>query len=366
MADQFVDLATLPDGSRLWDSVAAASPESWVWASAATHLFRISCLEAKASLISDRSFVLLRGGRPCGLAPLVLSRDGESGDVVATYGDVPQPWPMVVADATDAAAVEQTLFDEVERRVRESGAGMLSLMLAPPALGVDVADRFARVVRERHFVDASYRSHYVDVTHDTLRGVRERYRRYVRKYSDRYEVGIIDAAGIPPSFAATYMELHVKDAGGVFRPLATYERQVDQIRGGEGFFVCARRKPDDRLAGLLLVRVLKGAAIEGSVAIDPEFVDEGVSYLLKWQAIEHLVDLGVSHYELGPAAIAPTYLWQPSAKNYGISFFKEGWSRGCLKTVWCAEKFYRRTCLDAYLDRKRRDLARYFSLDETG
>jgi hypothetical protein len=354
----------MPDGHRVWDDVMAAAPEAWIWASRATHQFRISCLEAKGSLIADRSFVFLRDERPLGLAPLVLLREGERGDAVARYGDVPLPWPMVVADGPDTAAVEQMLFEELERRVREAGAGMLSLMLSPPGLGTEIADRFLRVVRERHFVDASYRSHYVEVSPNTLRGVRERYRRYVRKFSDRYRVDVIDAEQVPPSLAATYMELHVKDAGGVFRPLATYERQVDQIRAGEGFFVTARRQPEGRLAGALLVRVLKGAAIEGSVAIDPEFMDEAVSYLLKWRAIEHLVELGVGHYELGQAAIAPTYRWQPSAKNYGISFFKEGWSRGCLKTVWCAEKIYRRSYLDAYLDRKRQDLASHFSLDE--
>jgi hypothetical protein len=113
---------------------------------------------------------------------------------------------------------------------------------------------------------------------------------------------------------------------------------------------------------MLLVQVLKGAAYDSSVAVDPQFEDEGVSYLLKWCAIEHLVDTGIRHYELGRAALTPTFLEQPSAKNYGISFFKDGWSRGRLKPVWAAERFYGRRALSLFLDRRENDLVRHFSL----
>ena len=192
----------------------------------------------------------------------------------------------------------------------------------------------------------------------TLVTVRERYRRYVRKFRDLYELRIIGPGEVADDLAATYMDLHVKDAGGVFRPLNTYQCQVDQISAGEAFFVCAYRIAERRMAGMLLVQVLKGAAFDASVAVDPAFEHDGVSYLLKWHAIEHLIALGVRDYELGRAALSPTLLWRPTEKNYGISFFKDGWSRGHLKPVWCAERFYSAKALGLFMDQNKTDLMR--------
>ncbi len=211
-------------------------------------------------------------------------------------------------------------------------------------------------------MDNSFVSHWVAASSNALDDVRERYRRYINKFRDRYDLVVFGPDGIPDTFARQYMDLHVKDAGGVFRPLETYERQVDLARRGEGFWVCARNRAADKVVGMLLVGVHKGAAYDSSVAVDPEFQDDPISNLLKWRAIQNLAELGVSHYELGQAAFTPSYLWQPSAKNYGISFFKDGWSRGRLKTVRVADKFFNPACLDAVWQKKLQALKGHFKL----
>jgi hypothetical protein len=158
------------------------------------------------------------------------------------------------------------------------------------------------------------------------------------------------------------MNIHVRDAGGVFRPLITYEHQVDLVRRGEGFWVRAQNKATNRLAGMLLVSVHKNTAFDNSVAVDPDFAEDQVSHLMKWKAIQHLAEHGIVHYELGKAAVTPNYIWQPIAKNYGISFFKDGWSRGRLKTVWVAEKFYSSSCFNQFWEQKRQNLIGYFAI----
>ena len=80
---------------------------------------------------------------------------------------------------------------------------------------------------------------------------------------------------------------------------------------------------------------------------------------MKWKAIQYFLDIGVDHYELGQAAISPSYLEQPSDKNYGISFFKDGWSRGHLKLVWTADKFYSETALKGFLNYNFENLKSY-------
>jgi len=365
MTYRFLDLADSSDAPRLWNTIVAASPEAWIWATYSTYLFRLAYMKAKSVLVADRSFVLLHEERPCGLAPVPLSRDRETGELSSAYDEAPLPWPMIIPGICDTREAERLIFDEVERRSLEAGASRLLLMLAPPNPDIELFARFVHIVRERCFIDTGYMSHCIDLSNNTLRAVRERYRRYVRRLHSQYDMQIIEAKDVTAELATLYMQLHVKDAGGVFRPLDTYERQIDQIRVGEAFFVSARRRREGKVVGMLLVQVLKGAAYDSSVAVDPEFEDEGVSYLLKWRAIEHLISTGVRHYELGRAAVTPTFLWQPSAKNYGISFFKDGWSRGHFKPVWVGEKFYSEKALVSFFERKKSDLIRYFSLSES-
>ena len=362
MTYEIADVATLKNGRAAWDAVVEAAPEAWLWTTSAMHEFRKCILEKTGRLTGDHSFVVLNDGTPCGLAPLVLSRESAEDIAVAAYGDVALPWPLVVAHAPERSAVENILLDEVERRVRSLGGGMLSLMLAPPAVGANVAASFIETVRKRSFVDNSFSSHWIDVSPATLGEVRERYRRYVKKFWDQYDLVIFDSHNIPDALARDYMELHVKDAGGVFRPLETYERQVDLARQGQGFWVGAVNKSVGKLVGMLMVSVHKQAAYDFSVAIDPDFQDDQVSNLLKWKAVQHLIEMGVTHYELGQAAVTPSYLWQPSSKNYGISFFKDGWSRGRLKTVWVADKFFNDACLRTMWERKLRTLESHFKI----
>jgi ribosomal protein S18 acetylase RimI-like enzyme len=364
MAYEIADVSTLKNGKAAWDSVVEATPEAWLWTTSSMHKFRTCVLEKTGRLVGDHSFVVLDKGTPCGLAPLVLSCEAAGGMVVAAYGDVALPWPLVAGHIAERAAVENILLDEIERRVRASGGGMLSLMLAPPGLGSNVAAAFNEVVRKRSFVDSSFSSHWIDVSPATLTEVRERYRRYVKKFWDQYELVIFDSQNISDTLPREYMDIHVKDAGGVFRPLETYERQVELARRGEGFWVGAVNKSVNKIVGMLMVSVHKQAAYDFSVAIDPDYQGDRVSNLLKWKAIQHLIEMGITHYELGQAAITPSYLWQPSSKNYGISFFKDGWSRGRLKTVWVADKYFDSACLRTMWERKLRALESHFQITE--
>jgi GNAT superfamily N-acetyltransferase len=362
MPDKILDVVPGAAGRDTWNEIVNTSAEGWFWATRAMHEARVARFEASGLLVADRSFLLVRDGRARGLVPLVIGRDVNDGDNFASYLDAPLPWPMIGADAADRDGILLALFNELEARVVSEKAAMLRLMLAPPGVGSGMATTFAQIVRARGFVDVSYQSHYVDVNRSTLDAVRARYRRDVRKYWDIYRLDVLGPGDIHPSLAQIYMDLHIKDSGSFSRPLATYERQIGLVKNGEGFFVIARNLAADRIVGVLLISVLKGAAYDSSVAVDPEFAGNSVSHLMKWRAIQHLIERGVSHYELGVAAFAPTYMSQPSPKNYGISFFKDGWSRGLTKRVFQAEKFYSRDALDRFWERKRQALLEHFSI----
>ena len=362
MAYEVTSLSDMEHVPAVWTDIVNNSPTAWFWTTYAMHQFRVEATQASGGFVADRSFLLTADGRPCGLSPLVLTRDPSSGLLAATYADAPLSWPMAAADARDRAEVEDALLDEMERRIEEAGAGYVKLMLAPPGNGEGVAERFQHIVRHRRFVDTSFPSHVIEVTPDITENIRERYRRYMKKHNDDYEISTIAPDEVPHDFERTYMDIHTKDAGRVVRPLETYRKQIDLLRCGEGFGVVARNKAANRAVGILLVALHKQAAYDSSVAVDPEFQSHPVSNFLKRGAVKYLEKCGVRHYELGRAALAPSYLWQPTGKNYGISFFKDGWSRGHVKTVYCAEKFYALDSLQSFWGQRLRDLTAHFGL----
>jgi GNAT superfamily N-acetyltransferase len=363
-AGRFVDVKEVPEFESQWTAIVENSAKGWIWNALPTHKFRISTLLAKNELDRDASFFLIRNSKVIGLMPLVLRRilQGQEGGLEASYRELSLPWPLA-APEEDVSEIEGLLLDEAERRAREAGAGKISIMFAPIGAAMEsAASEFTKQLGPRRYLDASYRSHVVAIGPETLSGVRERYRRNVRRALPSYKLRIMSGGDIDDRLAATYMDLHIKDAGGFHRPIETYYSQMDIIRRGLGFLVVASAKGSGAIVGMLMVMLYKNAAYDASVAVDPAHQPANISHLLKWKAIEHLLSIGADEYELGPIATPANHLSQPSNKNYGISFFKDGWARGATKTIFVAEKFLDRRSLRAFWDDRFEALCSYEGL----
>jgi len=355
------ELADFPEPDAVWHKIVNDTSYAWFWSTYVEYRFRIAILKAAGRLVGEKSFVLLHEGKPCGLAPLIFVKSIDFEGIQASY-DIPLPWPMVKDYIHDRVEAVNYMFDEIELRVKDARVERLQLMLSPPGIGNEYEKWFIDTVRKRGFIDSSFHSHYVDVKTTTLESVRKRYRRYVNKFRKKYELHVLEGIDCYANIAEEYMDIHVKDAGGVYRPIETYEAQINLVRNGEGFVIQARNKPDDKLVGMLIISNFKHAAYDNSVAVDPEYQADYISHLMKFRVIQYLKQLGVKYYELGPASISPSYLFQPNTKNYGISHFKEGWSRGHIKKTWIAEKYYSRAALEEDFGKKLKNLTDYFGL----
>jgi Acetyltransferase (GNAT) domain len=300
-----------------------------------------------------------------GLVPLLVERtkigNDFSGWDAAYYGG-PLPWPAFLAGPSDLEMIEDYAFQELERRAREAAVGRIRVRLSPPQPLENEQQRLARAISVHCYLDSSYISHSLNVQPDSLAQVRERYRRYVKKFMPQHELSVKEGNDVTPQLEENYFHLHVKDAGGQFRSRESYRFQADLSRNHEALYVTATRREGGTVAGMLLVSVCKGAAYDNSVAVDPDFQDDYVSHLLKWTAIESLLARGVKTYELGQKALLPTTVSIPSSKNYGISHFKEGWSKGAVKTVIMAEKFLDADFLNAVMAARADAVKAYFSL----
>ena len=357
------DAVSDPEGT--WKQLADTCPDAWFWHTWDNMQFNY--VAAQNSDVRNLSFFVLRNGKAVGLVPLMVNsaKIGDLGVRVASYYGAPLPWPAFVSDLSDLVAAEDFALRELEARACSEQADRIRLRLEPAIPEPNDSQRFERAVTAHRYLDSSFLSHCITLDGNTLSNVRERYRRYVKKFAPRYELSVVEGEQVTSELERTYFELHVKDAGGQFRSRESYRLQADLARNGEGFFVVAGNCASNAIAGMLLVSLFKNTAYDNSVAVDPGRQQEHVSHLLKWTAIETLLRRGARSYELGAKSGLSTFTSQPSEKNRGISHFKEGWARSEVKTVFVAEKILSARFLHAFMKVQAASLERFFGLQES-
>jgi hypothetical protein len=357
-----LSIEEVPDAQEMWTRVGDSCPDAWFWHTWANMQFNV--IAAQKYEARNLSFFVLRDGKPVGMVPLMVNRT-QVADVSAweaSYYGGPLPWPAFLPNLPEFEALENFAFVELEARARDAQAGRIRLRLEPPTPMPDEQQRLGRAVKQHQYLDSSYVSHYMMLDANTFANIRERYRRYVKKFSLGYAMSIADGERVSAALEEAYFHLHVKDAGGQFRSRDSYRFQADLARNGEAFFVVAQNRASDVIAGMLLISIYKDSAYDNSVAVDPAFQHEYVSHLLKWTAIEELLRRGARSYELGPKAALPNFMSLPSEKNRGISYFKEGWARDSARRVGVAEKFLSARLLQAFMKTQTDSLQRFFGL----
>ena len=323
---QTVNIGDVARAPELWQEITNASRDGWIWHTWLAHEFNLSAGETLKA--EDHSFFVYEDEKAVGVVPLIVQ--GEE----AMYYSGFLPWPCFRQGIQHREELEDFAFKELERRARSAGAHRIKLRLTPSQNVGDEEARVKQAAVKYGYEPKHFDSHVVTITDKTLDAVRERYRRYHKKYSPLFTLSIAEGTAVTAELEWTYFKLHIKDAGGQFRSRESYTKQADIARGNEAFYVVATHKESGTVAGMLLVSVYKNAAYDNSVAVNPDFSDRYVSHLLKWWAIEELQKRNVPTYELGPKA-GPA---SATPKELGITHFKEGWSREHTRTIWEMEK----------------------------
>lgn len=330
-----IAIRDVDEAPKLWQEIVDASEDGWIWHTWAAHEYNL-CAGQKFAAV-DHSFFIYQDGKSVGVVPLTI-QEKSTGDAIereAAYYSGFLPWPCFRHDVHDLEKLEDFACEELMQRARTAGARRIKIRFTPPRNSGNEETRIGRVATKYAFQLNHFDSHVVSITDGTLDAVRERYRRYHKKYSPLFTLSVAEGAAVTPELEETYFRLHMKDAGGQFRSRESYTKLADIARQKESFYVIATHLESGIIAGMLLVMLYKHASYDGSVAVDPDFADRYVSHLLKWRAIEELQKSNVTDYELGPKAEPGS----ATQKELGISHFKEGWSRGHTRTVWELEKF---------------------------
>ncbi len=274
-----------------WSKVVKATSYAWFWSEYYEHCFRLITLEKKRVLVKDKSFFIYdKQKNLCGLVPLVFIESNNYKGIEACY-DKPLPWPMIMEHAKNNTLIVEFIFSKIDELLNNDNVKKISWQYSPPDCDNNFSKIFTEAMREYRYIENSYMAHYVSISSETLDRIRKRYKRYVKKYINAYSLSIIDRANIDMDIVKEYMELHIKDSGAFHRPLETYIAQFDFVVQDDGFIVQANDNKTGNIVGMLLISVNKKAAYDGSVAVDPNHQQYYVSHLMKWQAIQYLIDI---------------------------------------------------------------------------
>ena len=358
-----VDVSSVSGASKVWQEIVDNSLDGWIWHTRTAFIFNLCA--GKPHEAEDHSFFICKNSKPVGVVPLIIQKKqlGEfSGREAAFYSGF-LPWPCFHRDATtNLISLEDFAFEELERRTRAAKVGHIRMQLTPPVNCGNEHKRVERIINKYAYVHSHIHSHIVPITSHTLSLVRERYKRYYKKFSPLFELTISEGKDVTLEVEEMYFNLHIKDAGGQFRPRESYAKQSDTARLGEGFYVIATEKKTNTITGMLLVSVYKKSAFDNSVAIDPVHADKYIGHLLKWKAIEELLWRDIPTFELPVNPDGPTFWELPTMKQRGISHFKEGWARGNIRTVFQIDKFLEKDFLHAFVSHQEHVLRDYFHL----
>ena len=345
----------------LWNEILNKSSDHWFFSSINYNSFHIEYVKDLNLYVDNKSFFVYENESLVAIAVLIFSKDINSNLLKASYLSEPLPWPVISDDCKNRSYVYKLVFDEIQSRIKQSKINIANFAFNSTVFSKKIEDEFIKILKNYNMIDNSYYSHLIEIDDQTINKIRKSYIKNVKKHINEFTIQIIDKSTYYKNLPIDYEALHIQDAGKKVRSLKTYELQLESIKKNSGFAVQVLMR--GKLVGMLIIYVEKNSAYDGSVAVCPEYKKKYVSHILKYYAILELNKRNIKFYELGKAAISPSYNWLPDEKNFAISFFKNGWSNNVYKKVFAAEKIYTSDYLKYFSNSKNKKLKSFFKIN---
>jgi hypothetical protein len=324
----------------LWDKLINKSSDHWYFSSVDFNYFHIEYLKEQNLFVDNNSFFIYENEELVALTILIFSKDKNSNLLNASYHEnYPLPWPIISDECKNRDYVYQLIFNEIHKRIEQNKIASIKFILNSPVFSKKIEDEFIKILLNYNMIDNSYNSHFIELNDLTLNKIRKSYIKNIKRNINKFSVKIIQKDNYYKKLSEDYKLLHTQDRGKEVRSLKSYDLQLQAVKKNKAFVVQIFSN-EDQLIGMLIIFLEKNSAYDGSVAVCPHYKKFYISHLLKYNAILELNKRNIKFYELGKAAITPSYNYLPTEKNYKISFFKNGWSNNIYKKVFVAEKIF--------------------------
>lgn len=347
----------------LWDKLISKSSNHWYFSSIDFNYFHIEYLKEQNLFEDNNSFFVYENEKLVALTILIFSRNTNSNLINASYHeDYPLPWPIISDECKNRDDIYQFIFEEIHKRIEQNKISSVKFILNSPVVTKKIEDEFTKILLNYNMIDNSYYSHFIELNDLTLSKIRKSYIKIVKRNINKFPVKIIQKDNYYEKLPKDYKLLHTQDRGKEVRSLKSYDLQLEAIKKNKAFAVQIFSN-EDKLIGMLIIFLDKNCAYDGSVGVCPDYKRFSISHLLKYNAILELNKRNIKFYELGKAAISPTYNFLPTEKNYKISFFKNGWSNNIYKKVFVAEKIFNSDALKYFTGTVYKKLHDFFKID---
>ena len=345
-----------------WDKLISESSDHWFFSSVDFNYFHIEYLKEQNLFAGNNSFFIYQNDKLVALAILIYSKDINSNLLNASYHEnYPLPWPIISDSCPNREHIYQLIFDEIHNRIKQNKIASVKFMLNPPIFSKKFEDEFIKILLNYNMIDNSHYSHFIELDEMTINKIRKSYIKNIKRNINKYSFNIILKDNYYEKLSQDYKSLHTKDRGKEVRSLKSYDLQLDAIKKDKAFAVQIFSN-DDQLVGMLIIFFDKNSAYDGSVAVCPDHKKFYISHLLKYYAILELNKRNIKFYELGKAAVSPSYNFLPTEKEYQISFFKNGWSNNVYKKIFVAEKFFNNDSLKYFTEARYKKLNNFFKI----
>ena len=346
----------------LWNNVMSESSDHWYFSSIDFNYFHIEYLKEQNLFADNKSFFIYENEKLVAFTILIFSKDTNSNSLNASYHEnYPLPWPIIVDACKNRDHVYELIFDEIHKRVEQNKIASIKFILNSPVVSKKIEDEFIKVLLNYNMIDNSHYSHFIELGDLTIKNIRKSYFKKIKHNINTFIVKIIQKDNYYKNISNDYKLLHTQDRGKEVRSLKSYDLQLDAIKKNKAFAVQIFSK-EDKLIGMLIIYLDKNSAYDGSVAVCPDYKKFYISHLLKYNAILELNKRNIKFYDLGKAAISPSYNFLPTEKNYKISFFKNGWTNNTYKKVLVAEKIFNSDSLKYFTDTTYNELYDFFNI----
>ena len=344
----------------LWDKLINKSSDHWYFSSIDFNYFHIEYLKEQKLFAGNDSFFIYDNEELIALSILIYSKDINTNFLNASYHEnYPLPWPIISDACKNREYVYQLIFNEIHNRIKKNKIGSIKLILNSPVFLKKNEDEFIKILLDYNMIDNSHYSHFIELEDTTIAKIRKSYIKNIKRNIDKFSFKIIQKDNYYKNLSKDYKLLHTQDRGKEVRSLKSYDLQLDAIKKNKAFAVQIFSN-EEELIGMLIIFFDKYSAYDGSVAVNPNYKKFYISHLLKYYAILELYKRNIKFYELGKAAISPTYNFLPTDKEYKISFFKNGWSNNIYKKILVAEKFFNNESLKYFTETKYKKLNEFF------
>jgi FemAB family protein len=328
---------------EIWDAEFAQLDYQPVEYSTEMINYQKAYLSQKGSKTADLSFIILSGGKVCGLWLLTAVETNDHLKLTSLGQPISAP---LFLHSTTRKQIKRFCLNAMECLTNISEIGFHGpLVMHQGPTGINrktvLTNWYRQGMKHGAIVQVKYEM-YVDLslTLDEIRShYRKSYKPFINKGLKEWGHNILTSSNIDRKNWNKFRYLHEVVSGRVTRDISTWDLQYEMISSGVAFLVMLYDLDSNELVGGGFFVNTRDEGVYSVAAYDRNLFKKPLGHVVQHLAINHMRSLGLKWYKIGEKQhIHDTF--EVSKKEGDISKFKEGF---CTDMIYKFELIFPKT-----------------------